>query len=45
MKAIGLTSTYSSDALTEADAIVGRLSDVRVAKDGAQLILSFVKHS
>lgn len=36
MKVIGLTSTYPAPALREADAVIQRLTQIRVALDGAQ---------
>jgi sugar-phosphatase len=35
MKVIGITSTYRADALEHADAVIGRLGQIRVALDGA----------
>jgi beta-phosphoglucomutase-like phosphatase (HAD superfamily) len=35
MKAIGLTSTYPADALSEADWVVQTLGQIRVSLDGA----------
>jgi mannitol-1-/sugar-/sorbitol-6-phosphatase len=34
MKVVGLTSTYEASKLTEADAVVGKLAQVRVSVDG-----------
>lgn len=35
MKVIGITSTYRADALEHADAVIGKLGQIRVALDGA----------
>ena len=35
MKVIGITSTYAADALEQADAVVGRLEQIRVKSNGA----------
>lgn len=39
MKAIALTSTYPAAKLSEADAIVEKLNQIRIARDGAQQLL------
>jgi hypothetical protein len=38
MKVIGITSTYAAAKLTDADAVVGRLTEVRINSDGAQML-------
>jgi len=35
MKVVGITSTYAADALGQADAVIGKLSQVRVKSNGA----------
>jgi sugar-phosphatase len=39
MKAIALTSTYQAAKLSEADAIVEKLNQIRIARDGTQHLL------
>jgi sugar-phosphatase len=39
MKAIALTSTYQAAKLSKADAIVEKLNQIRIARDGAQHLL------
>ena len=34
MKVIGITSTYSTDVLHHADAVVGKLSQIQVRQNG-----------
>ncbi|MFZ0298319.1 MAG: HAD-IA family hydrolase, partial [Candidatus Sulfotelmatobacter sp.] len=38
MKVIALTSTYPASALSEADAVVERLDEIRVVRDGAGML-------
>jgi mannitol-1-/sugar-/sorbitol-6-phosphatase len=35
MKVVGITSTYTADALTQADAVIGKLGQIRVTENGA----------
>jgi len=39
MKVIALTSTYPASALSEADAVVEKLANIRIASDGAQRLV------
>jgi mannitol-1-/sugar-/sorbitol-6-phosphatase len=38
MKVIGLTSTFSSQALSNADAVIGRLAQIHVASSGSRVL-------
>jgi hypothetical protein len=38
MKVIGLTSTYPASALSEADAVIRKLDQIRVVPDGAPML-------
>jgi len=38
MTVIGITSTYAAAKLTDADAVIGRLAEVRIDSDGAQML-------
>jgi len=35
MKVIGIASTYAADALTQADAVIGKLGQIQVTSNGA----------
>jgi hypothetical protein len=39
MKVIGITSTYAADALMHADAVVGKLEQIRVKSNGTGKLL------
>lgn len=43
MKVIGLTSTFSRQAVSEADAVISRLDDVRVGSDGTRKLSVVVR--
>jgi hypothetical protein len=34
MKVLGITSTYAADALRQADAVIGKLGQIRVTSNG-----------
>ncbi len=38
MKVIGITSTYGMEALEQADAVIGRLAEIRIGSDGARML-------
>jgi mannitol-1-/sugar-/sorbitol-6-phosphatase len=44
MRAIGIASTYSTDRLSTADAVVQRLSDLAIVCNGAQILIAVPSH-